>query len=180
MITGKVEAFVEKDGVWTPVAEFSNNILYSGYDAMAKALGGDRDYVVNGMYVEFMNGSPSEPTISLTRDVSHYKSLTSPYGYIRFKTLSDPVYSASDGGVYTSNRVTFTGVTKGISSGGAGVVDGTSQFFSVALAAIPDIEDDSKDVLVSAAAIKSGGVFAPMIKAANSQLAFRWTIKLGG
>ena len=173
---GRVELFEVADGIWTKMAGFPNNILYSGYDALAKALGGDSDYIVNGMYVEFMNGSPVEPTIPLDRGVDHYKSLSDPYGYVRMRTVCDPVYSGSDG-PYESNMVTFTGVTKGISSGGAAVVDGTSSFFSLALAAIPDIEDDSKDVLVSAAPITSGGVFAPLIKAANSQLGFRWTLK---
>ena len=173
---GRVELYEVLDGVWTRVAEFPNNILYSGYDALAKALGGDADYIVNGMYVEFMNGSPVEPTIPLDREVSHYTSLSDPYGYVRMRTVCDPVYAGSDGD-YKANMVTFTGVTKGVSSGGASVVDGTSSFFSLALAAIPDIEDASRDILVSAAPIKSGGVFAPLVKAANSQLGFRWTLK---
>lgn len=176
---GSIEAFVVRDGVWTPIARFPNTILYSGYDTLARAVAGDPDYVVNGMYIEYLNGVPVEPVIPLDRTPAYYESLAAPYGYVRVRTLSTPVHSSSDPAKYTANIVTFMGVTDGTSAGGAPIIDGTSQFFSLALAAIPEVEDRSLDTLLSAAAIKDGVVFAPVTKLANSQLGFKWSLKLG-
>jgi hypothetical protein len=178
-VKGKVELFEVRDGIWTKQCEFNNNILYSGYDAMAKAFAGNSDYVVNGMYLEYMNGTPTQPIIPLDRTTSYYEELDDPYGYVRIKTLSQPVFTASDESKYETNVITLIGVTDGSSAGGADIIDGTSQFYSLALVAIPNLNSKSTDTLVSAAPIMSGGTFTPKTKLANSQLGFKWSLKLG-
>ena len=176
---GKIEVFNIRDGIWTKRAEFNNNILYSGYDAMAQAFAGDTDYIVNGMYIEYMNGTPTQPVIPLDRTPSYYEALADPYGYVRIRTLSQPVFSSSDSTKYSSNTVTLLGVTDGTSAGGASIIDGTTKFTSLALVAIPDISDRTQDTLVSGAPIMDGSTFAPITKLANSQLGFKWSLKLG-
>ena len=177
---GTVELFSIENGVWSPLASFRNKILNSGYDAMAKALGGDRDFVVNGLYLEFYNGTPTEPTIPDDRTPEYYQNLVDPAGYLRFQTIFQPVYTSSDEGRYAHNIITIVGESSGVSAGGAALVDGTSQIFTVALACIPNYDDASRDTLVSCATVKdSGGNFNPVVKVANSQLGFRWSLKLG-
>jgi hypothetical protein len=178
-VKGTVELFEVQDGIWTKQCEFNNNILYSGYDAMAKAFAGDSDFVVNGMYIEYMNGTPTQPIISLDRSADYYEQLDDPYGYVRIKTISQPVFSPSDASKYESNVITLIGVTDGTSAGGAEILDGTSQFYSLALVSIPSLSNKTTDTLVSAAPIMSGSTFTPKTKLANSQLGFKWSLKLG-
>lgn len=176
---GFVEIYSKTEAGLTKLAEFQNNILNSGYDVMAKALTGDLDNVVNGMYVEFYNGTPVEPTIPADRTPDYYYGLHDPYGFIKFKTVFTPAFSSSESSKYQNNIVTFIGEAPGISSGGASVIDGTSQFYTVALAAIPSMDDRTRDQLVSAAPIKTNGNFTPLMKVANAQLLFKWSLKLG-
>ena len=176
---GFIEIFKIEGGVWHKLGSCSNNIMNSGYDAMARAFAGDSNYVVNGMYLEYVNGTPTEPTIPLDRTIDHYTNLADPYGYVRIRTTSEPIFSSSDHTTYTSNVATFTGITDGISDGGAPIIDGTSKFFSIGLAAIPGTGSGCPDTLVSAAPIKVGGTFSPQLKLANTQLGFRWSLQLG-
>jgi len=179
-VKGTIELFDVQDGIWTSRDVVSNTILNTGYDAMTRAFAGDSTYVVNGMYIEYTNTTPVEPTIPLTRTPAYYQGLTSPFGYVRIKTLSQPIYSTSNANKYISNVVTLLGVTDGTSEGGASIIDGTSQFISLALVAIPQLKENSYDTLVSAASIKNGsGTFAPITKLANSQLGFKWSLNLG-
>lgn len=179
---GTIELFDVVNDVWTFRTSIHNNILNSGYDAMAKAFAGDSTHVVNGMYVEYTNNSPIEPVIPLDRTPAYYRALASPFGYTRFKTTSQPVFTTSDASKYTSNVITLMGVTDGTSAGGAPIIDGTSRFISLALVSIPSIEDEtdsSGDCLVSAASLSNGSSFTPITKLANSQLGFQWSLKLG-
>jgi hypothetical protein len=177
---GRIEVYrVFDETDWLKVGECHNNILYAGYDAMAKALAGDATYTITGMYLEYKNGVPSQPVIPMDRTTQYYFDLVAPYGFVRLRTLSNPTYSTSDAAKYSHNVVTFLGVTDGTSAGGAPIIDGTSQFFSLALVAIPNIDDRREDHMVSAAALMNGAVFAPVTKQANSQLGFRWSLQLG-
>lgn len=174
---GFIELFYIVDGEWNKISEFKNSTLYQGGDILARALAGDTDYIVNGMYLEYMNGSPGEPTISLDRDYTYYTSLSSPNGFARVNTVSEPSYSAT-GSDYEGNKVTFTAVADASDSfGGASIIDGTTQFFSMALVAMPDADDITKDKIYSAAAITRNGVFAPISKIANAQFGLRWSTR---
>lgn len=177
---GTIELFEVCGADWRPLFRLHNNILYSGYDCLARAAAGDVDYVINGMYVEYKNGVPTPPVIPLDRTPAYYEALTTPYGYVRVRTFSQPVYTSSDAAKYAGNVVTFMGVTDGTSAGGAPIVDGTSQFFSLALVAIPAVDNRLRDTLAAAGPLMNGAVFAPVTKLANSQLGFKWSLQLGG
>lgn len=176
---GFVEIYSKTEAGLTKLAEFQNTILNSGYDVMTKALTGDSENMINGMYVEFFNGTPAEPTIPLDRTPEYYYNLTNPYGFVKFKTVFTPAFSSSDSSKYRNNVVTFIGEAPATSSGGAPIIDGTSQFYTVALASIPSLDDYARDQLVSAASIKVSGSFTPLMKVANAQLLFKWSLKLG-
>lgn len=177
-IRGVIEVFSIRDGVWTPWSVIHNKIVDSGYDAFAKAVAGNPDYVVNGMYAKFTNGSALEPTIPDDRTAADYLSLGINEGFVRFKTLTSPEHSASASD-YEFNIATFIGVAgETAESTGAALVDGTSKFIELGLVAIPDFTDISKDRLVSAGAIVDRhGDFSPLSKIANSQCGFRWSLK---
>lgn len=177
-ITGHVKVYIIKDDIWTSILQFKNTILYSGYDILAKALAGNADYTVNGMYIQYYNGTPSLIPIPKNRTVAYYTGLTAPDGVCRVKTVADPAFSVSSAN-YSFNKVAFTAITDGSTLAGAPIQDGVSNFYSIALAAIPDITDPTKDVLFSAANIvDSYGNLAPILKVANSQVGFKWEITM--
>ena len=152
-------------------------IVNTGYAAIVKAASGLSDYTINGMYAVFTNSTPVEPTVATDRTPAYYAALSAPFGYVRFNTLSAPEFSPDTGVV--DSTATFFGVAGGASAGGAAIVDGTSQFIEVALVAMPDPLDASRDVIISAGAIMTGAVFTPLAKIANSQCAFKWSLQLG-
>jgi len=176
---GTIEIYEVIAGEWRYLATMANSVLYGGYDAMTRAAAGDSAYAINGMYVEYTNATPVEPVIPLTRDYTYYRDLAAPFGFVRMKTVSAPVYTTSDASKYKSNVATFMGVTDGTSAGGAPVIAGTTRFISLSLVAIPNLGEVSLDKVVSAAPIKEAGVFAPKLKMANSQMGFKWSLRLG-
>ena len=106
----------EKTGLWTPMGTKDRNLIfYSGADILGHLLRGDSNYVVNKMYLEFSNTTPSPPTNTnraVTR--SYYTGLSNPIDYIRVNIDSTPGLGDSSGsGTYASNLVTFFGVTAG-------------------------------------------------------------------
>jgi hypothetical protein len=175
---GKVEIFRQyTDGSQETLLKQDNLILNSGPDLMARVLAGKTDSIVNGMYLEYKNTAPTAPTIAEARDTSYYTGLTGDTGFVRVSTLSEPSFSASDT-IYSNNQVSFVAITDGTTESSANIVDGTSQFYSAALVAIPDFTDQSTDVLFSASNFtNSSDVLVPIIKVANAQIGVRWTIQ---
>ena len=175
-IIGQFEiAYVHANGLRVPIRRMRNTILYTGYDLLAAMVSSAT--CINGLYLEYKNGVPVDPTpIAIGRVRTYYTALVAPSGYCRLATLSVPTYAASGAG-YASNVVTFEAITDGTSAGGAAIVDGTTQFFSTALVAMPDPLDPTQDLLYNAVAIKAGGVFAPVPKVANVQVSVRCAIQ---
>lgn len=170
-----------RDGkIYKEVARMPNTTLYTGYDLLA-AMATSGKYI-NGMYLEFKNSAPVEPTISPTRDRSYYADyetgggLGGDQGYVRVPISIEPLF-ASTGAEYASNKATLTGVTDPQEAGLITVQDGVSQFFTVALVHIADIADPAQDIVYNAAALKSSGIFAPITKVANIQIAVQASIK---
>ncbi len=170
-----------RDGkIFKEVARMPNLTLYTGYDLLAAMATSDK--YLNGMYLEFKNADPVEPTISPTRDRSYYADYESgggpdgDQGYVRVPLSIEPLFT-STGAEYESNKATLTGVTDPQEAGLITVQDGVSQFFTVALVHIADINDPSQDIVYNAAALKSNGTFAPITKVANIQIAVQASIK---
>lgn len=178
-IKGTIEVFAIRDGLWTPVTVIHNKIVDGGYDAIAKAVAGDADYVVNGMYARFTNGVALEPVIADDLVAADYQSLGTDEGFVRFKTLTTPEYTTSDEDVYANNIATFVGVAGDTAEvSGASLIDGVSNFIDLALVAIPDFTTVATDTVVSAGVIVDRhGDFTPLAKIANSQCGFRWSLK---
>jgi hypothetical protein len=169
-----------KDGKFIEeVARMHNTTLYTGYDLLA-AMATSNKYI-NGMYIEYKNSAPSEPTISPTRDRSYYAAYedggyAGDQGYARVPLTLDPVFT-STGAEYAGNKATLVGVTDPTAEGIIPVQDGVSQFFTVALVHIPDINDASQDIVYNAAPLKNNAVFTPITKVANIQIGVQGSIK---
>jgi len=175
-IIGQFEiAYVHADGRRVPIRRMRNTILYTGYDLLAQ-MSASSTYI-NGLYLEYLNGVPVDPTpIALARDRSYYTGLVAPSGYCRLATLSEPSFSAS-AAEYTGNVVTFEAITDGTSAGGAAIVDGSTQFFTTALISMPSGADPTQDLLYNATTIQASSVFAPVPKVANVQVSVRCAIQ---
>lgn len=115
----------------------------------------------------------------MTRTPAYYQALTAPSGYLRLKTISQPSFAGSSS-AFDGNIITVVAISDGTGWHGAPVTDSLTQFFSVAMVAIPNVNAYSTDTLISAAAIKSSGTFAPILKQANSQVGFKWSLQIGG
>ncbi len=106
----------EKTGLWTPAGVKDHNLIfYSGADILGHLLRGDSQYVVNKMYIEFSNTTPSPP-VNTNRAItrSYYTGLSAPVDYLRVNIDSTPILGDSSGsGTYASNLVTFFGITAG-------------------------------------------------------------------
>jgi len=156
-----------------------NTTLYTGYDLLAMMATTNK--FLNGMYVEFKNSAPIEPTILPTRDRAYYAAYEDPgyvgdQGYVRVPLTLDPEY-LSTALEYAGNKARVVGVSDPVAEGIVAVQDGVSQFFTVALVHMPDINDASQDIVYNAAALKYSGTFAPITKVANIQLGVKASIK---
>jgi len=170
-----------EDGVFTrELAKMGNTVMYTGYDLLASLATTNKH--LNGMYIEFTNGVVSDPSpIAATRDRRYYADLedagyVGDLGYVRVPITLAPAFS-STGGSYQSNKATLVAITDPVAEGKNAVIDGTSQFFTVALVHIPDVDDASEDIVYNVATIKNSGVFAPILKPANIQVGIQATAK---
>ena len=131
------------------VARMRNTVVYTGFDLLAALATSDK--YLNGMYIEFSNVAPGDPSpISATRDRSYYEALedvgyVGNLAYVRVPIILEPLFS-STGGSYNSNKFTVVAVTDPVSASKLSVIDGTSEFFTVALVHIPDINDPTQDI----------------------------------
>jgi len=162
------------------LCKMHNTVMYTGYDLLAAMASSDK--YINGMYLEFTKGVVADPTpISPTRDRAYYAALEAvgyvgDLGYCRIPLTLAPAYSTT-GTDYLSNKATLVSVTDPVAAGTIAVQDGISQFFTVALVHIADIDDASQDKIYNVAVVKNGGVFAPILKPANVQIGITATMK---
>lgn len=163
-------------GVRTCRASYRNLVVYSGYDLLALAVAGLGR--INAMYLEFSNVEPSEPTIDISRSRSYYASLSGDSGYLRVTGLPAPTMSASSSN-YKNNILTYLGSSDGAVAHGATFGTG-SYIVSTALVWAPSASDPTQDVIYNAAAVMSGGVFAPLQKAVNIGIGLSAAIQFAG
>lgn len=155
----------------------SRIMFYSGYDLQAQCLAG-ANKPINGMYVEYCNGTPAEPTIAVDRTRAFYDALSAPYGYARITDISTPTYSSTDSTKYDNNKVRFTGLIRAQDCFGPGMLDGVSKFYAVTFVHMPDISDRTQDILFSADIFTdTSGNFQPITKIANSNIIVQWDIQ---
>lgn len=155
----------------------SRVMFYSGYDLLAQCLAGTSK-PINGMYVEYCNGTPAEPVITADRERSFYDALAAPYGYARITDISAPTFRSTDATKYLNNKVRFTGLIRAQDCYGPGMVDGVSNFYAVTFVHMPDAADRTQDLIFSADTFKdSEGAFLPITKIANTNIVVQWDVQ---
>jgi hypothetical protein len=130
-----------------------NMILKGGAKLIAQCLGGKTDSKIWGMYIGYNNSvdfDPAETAPPIDVDYSHPFSdfkAGGDFGYLREPLTFAPNYLSSVG--YDSNTVLFsTMITTATSAGGA-VFNTASKIYEVALVAVPDVTNTTKDVVFS-------------------------------
>lgn len=163
------------------LVEIRNLILYGGADILALLIGGQSDYKLRTMYLEFQNlADPSDPitppTFGRGDGISYYNGLISSpdRDFIRISLGVSPSFNTS-GADYLNNITTFFGQSEG-TVGFHGKPFGeasNSAIFGAALVASPDTEDQSKDIVFSRA--YSG--IDKILKQAGFEIGVTWSIR---
>ena len=164
------------------VLEQKNLITYGAADIIAKLIAGDSRYAINGMYFQFENtpGSPNPgQSIDRSSGIGYFNSLDGPSDWLRVpiitsgKIAKSPIGSVS----YSGNSVTFVATTGAADVQGEGTypfsASDSSKIFSLALVAMPVIEDKTKDVIFSRANLLSS-----ISAIEGSYIDIFWTISL--
>jgi hypothetical protein len=179
-IKGTLTTHLVENDVWGDViSKHDNMVVYGGSDILAKALVGDRDYVVNFMYLEYdNNSSPTAPTVDRSRGRAYYDTLSGTRGYCRVPLTAAPGFGVSDP-EFNGNVLIVKAQTNDTYENGPGLLDGTSHIVSAALVCVPDVNDSSKDVVFSAANLLApgGSTLVPLPKIANAQVGVTWRVK---
>jgi hypothetical protein len=176
----KLFAFNPKTRVLRKLIERENLVLYGGADILAKLLSGDPKYAINTMYLEFINlANPADPVPAPTFDrsggVTYYTGLTGTQDFLRVPLVVTPIIDSSDTGLYAGNRVTFFGVSEGM-SGFHGLPFNSavnSAVYGAGLVAAPSITDQSNDVVFSR--VYTG--IDKVLKESGFEIGVTWTIQ---
>ena len=150
----------EKSGKVQEQKQLKNTLLYSAATIMPQLLAGNTNYKLGAMYLEFKNGTdgshlPSIPTYDRTGGIAYYNGLeafgTSPIlDYLRIPLIMVPTFTNSDSsGNYTGNIVTFFATSTSLTGRWGRTFNQTqkSAVYGVAIAATPDINDPSQDIV---------------------------------
>jgi hypothetical protein len=140
-------------GESTLLVDKQNMILKGGAKIIAQCLGGKVDSKIWGMYIGYNNSvefDPAESAPPIDIDYSHpFSDFASggDFGYLREPLTFAPNYLSSEG--YDSNTVLFSTMITTASSAGGAVFNTDSQIYEVALVAVPDVTNTTKDVVFS-------------------------------
>ena len=161
-----------------------NEVVYGGGEIYAHAVAGDTDYVIRTAIFEFINlASPSDtityPSLDKTRDVGYYLGLETSTNVDIIRTpIIVPVGYSGSGGNYTgfNNISTFYAVTTGATGywGKTFSASANSTIYGIALAASPDINDLSSDIIFSASYGDMSSL--RLAKQANAQISITYPI----
>lgn len=120
-------------------------LLDSGARALAALMSGDDSMAARGMYLEYSNGAVTPDEVEPDRALSYYTALEAPKGFIRVVGVSARLLLEDAAKV----RMVFHAAGGQVVDGPA-LVDGVSRVYSLALVAMPDVDDPSKDVPIAA------------------------------
>lgn len=183
----------ERTGLFQPVDEQKNLILYGGADIVASLLSGSSGLRISSMYFQYINqASYSHTPAAITRESGResFDLLTGAdhIDYLRVPIFTTPHISPSpaDTSLYTGNSVMFTATSANVGNAGSitGLTpahnyfastgaNGASHIFSVALAATPDPRQPASDVLFSRLNLAT-----PLTVIANSHPTIFWSIRI--
>jgi len=182
-VVGDVEIFLRRPGQPDEVLQRRKNlVLYSAYDLIAKAVGGEQ--IVNGMYLEFSNDAtvPADD-IPPERQASWYPATGSvpPLGFVRVPLVGEPAYASTDPTRYLNNRVSFTAISDGrvcVPARGNEMTDNVTKFYGAALAYLGNAY--TNDVLFSAVNFHDAVGTDYFLKIPNAQVGVRWFLSFYG
>jgi hypothetical protein len=130
------------------VVDKNNTILKGGAKLIARALGGDPNAKIWGMYIGYNNsaGQFAVPGIDLEYSFP-FTSFADPYGYLREPLTFKPTFLSSEG--YDENTVLFsTMITTAQKAGGADFTT-LSKIYEVGLVAVADEQNSAMDTVFS-------------------------------
>jgi hypothetical protein len=164
-----------------------NQLQYGWGFAAAQLLRGRREYKIGGFYVEYANVALpedviQEPAFDRSEGIEYYNDLSGSRDYLRIPLLGEPELLIAEGyedhfteGV-DGNQLDMVGQTSG-STGVHGLPFSdsvNSKVYGVALVAIPDSGDRSRDVIIAR------GYYAAahqVLKTASAQITVSWSQK---
>lgn len=163
-----------------PVVDGKNLRTEQSNDILARAIAGIPRYVVNGVYLEYENtaGAPAPVSFDKTTTAADFQGLGGSKDYIRANLTASATFGSS-GSPYGENRATFFALALnnvGPTNQGMGGLDfsaaANSKIVSIGLVAMPDIEDETQDLLYARYAPAS-----PFAKAADREVGITWTLQ---
>ena len=173
---GFVKLFsLSKGGILYQLVETPNLVVYSGADVVARCLAWQQLYVPRVIYFEFENtaGAPTPPTIDRSDDdLAYYTALSSPKDYIRVPIGINPALDTTDVSKYENNRITYYAMTDA-TQGEHSVpfsAGSNSKVYGAALLAAPDLNDPTKDIIMSRT------YFGTAVAKSDSQVGIQWQV----
>lgn len=179
-VVGRVEGFQVRNGVWRKVLDKRNTICVGYGDVVAKALVGQLS--INGMYMAFDNGGAyptTAPPRSRMATYYHTTGSLGDLGFCRVPLIQLPEFDTSEAGANHNilKVVAMSSDTQEIDSGSNDVTDGVSEFYEMALV-YRDPAGYADDIVVAAINLEDSADHSVLVKEANSQVAFRWTLTI--
>jgi len=184
------EAPSDDISTWTPVANWSSNLVVYEWGAIAGRLlnGSGVNYSIGGMYLEFENVASAgtvvaAPTIDRTRSISYYTGLSSSTDrdYLRVPLTATQLLS-SDNTLYPhGNQCLFFARSAGTSGiHGKDFSDDTaagkvSKMFGASLVAFVDDTDYTQDLILSSFYFADA---LQQVKLSTSQIGIEWELTL--
>lgn len=188
---------VDEAGVWLPpLFEKHNQIAYDwGVIACQAMCRGNSLYKIRGMYVEFENVADPEDTISIPSDddidrgegVNYFLSLSGSKDFLRVLMDTEPGLTVGSNSAYqdyfSGEGVEFNEATFRAQSSSSSGVNGlsfdngsNSKIYGIALVAVPDIDDVTRDKIFGRLYFNAGEQF---VKPSTQQVGVAWSQLFG-
>jgi len=174
----RIFSFDEKTGIIKKMVAQPNIVPYQGADVLARLMSGDINYSIGAMFFEFENGAASIPSPTRDEGIDYYLDdlgLSATKDYVRVPLVVPASISSSDSADYDGNQATFFAITSGAQGvhGKAFSLAASSEVYGVALAATPEPEQYTSDLLFS----RSYSGFSPVAKEDGYQIGAQYMIR---
>jgi len=144
----KIHQVDPKSGESVLLVDKQNKILRGGAKIIAHALGGNLNSKIWGMYIGYNNSAGEFNKPAITVDYSNpFSGFVGDFGYLREPLTFTPNYLSSAS--YTENTVLFSTMITTASSAGGAIFSTDSKIYEVALVAVEDVSNPSRDTVFS-------------------------------